>query len=412
MLWCGTVDVPHDAPRSTNVPHSPQPIEHHARAHDTPLARNRGIDLLRGLSIVLVVVHHLGLRIPLRKTALAAFVPKRILNATIYNGYEAVLVFFVVSGFLITTNVLQREGDVEHVRIGPFYARRFARIAPCLLLLVAVLSVLHIAHVQDYVIHHDGQSLAGAVTSALGFHLNLYEGRTGYLPGGWDVLWSLSIEETFYLAFPLACRIARPRLLLLAAAFALAVSLPLTRAALEGNEIWQEKAYLPGMAAIASGVLAAFVAARGRPSPPWTVALVGSLGALGLATVLLCEDRLWIVLGNGALLVLTTSVAGLVVAMHWTDAPGKRRGGWGGPAWLRSFGRLSYEIYLTHMFVVFAVLRFFHPASDMRLGFLWYLPVVCLAWALGWMVARVYSTPCDRALRRRMIGTTDRRRAG
>ena len=33
-------------------------------------------------------------------------------------------------------------------------------------------------------------------------------GRTGYLPAAWNVLWSLSVEEAFYLAFPLLCMLA------------------------------------------------------------------------------------------------------------------------------------------------------------------------------------------------------------
>ena len=39
-------------------------------------------------------------------------------------------------------------------------------------------------------------------------HLNWLEARTGYLPAAWNVLWSLSVEEAFYLAFPLLCMLA------------------------------------------------------------------------------------------------------------------------------------------------------------------------------------------------------------
>ena len=226
--------------------------------------RNPGIDLLRGLAIVLVVFNHLGLRIPLKHTGLSEVLPGWFLSRLNYNGYEAVFVFFVVSGFLIAGNALRRWGGLERIGMRAFYARRFARIVPCLLALLVVLSALHLMGLQDYVIHRDGQSLPRALIAALGLHLNWYEGSTGYLPGNWDVLWSLSIEEAFYLGFPLACLLTRRRAVLVPLLVLLAVSMPWTHAALRGNEIWQEKAYLPGMSAIAIGVLGALLAARLR----------------------------------------------------------------------------------------------------------------------------------------------------
>ena len=113
-----------------------------------------------------------------------------------------------------------------------------------------VLSVLHWAGVPGFVIDKPGQSLAGAWFSALGLHLNWYEGRTGRLPGNWDVLWSLSIEELFYLAFPLLYLLL-PRPWLMFSLAALVLSLPWTRGALDGQEIWRRLV----AAAIASSCL-------------------------------------------------------------------------------------------------------------------------------------------------------------
>jgi peptidoglycan/LPS O-acetylase OafA/YrhL len=366
----------------------------------TTAARNPGIDVVRGLSIVLVILHHVAIRIPLRRGLLATVVPIRVLNALSFNGYEAVFVFFVISGFLITTNALRRWGRLGEIDLRAFYARRAARILPCLLLLIVVLSALHLAGAKDFTIVHSNQSLPRAILSALGLHLNWYEGRTGYLPGAWDVLWSLSIEEAFYLGFPLLCLALGRTRLLVPVLLVLALSLPAARAALAGNEIWQEKAYLPGMAAIAAGVLGALGAARWGPPRRWVLVLLSSAGAIGVGAVLLVEDLLWPRLGNATMLVLTASATSLVVACHWhaMDASPRRLPATG---WLRSFGRLSYECYLTHMFVVFGVGRLF-AASGRGLphGYLWYPPAIALSWLAGALVARYFSSPCELALRR------------
>ena len=358
-------------------------------------ARNPGLDLLRGLAIVLVVMHHVGLRIPLRAGVLSAFLPRWFLGALIYNGYEAVFVFFVISGFLIASNTLARWGSLGAVDARAFYARRASRILPCLLGLVAVLSALHLLGARDYVIFHANQSLPRAAASALGLHLNWYEGRTGYLPGNWDVLWSLSIEEVFYLAFPLVCLTVRRKRVLVPLLALLALSLPWTRAALAANEVWQEKAYLPGMAGIAMGVLAALAGARFRPGRRVVLGL-GALGTAGLLAALCCGGFLWRFLGNGSVLLLTFSAALLVLACHWGNGAPLP-----GTGWLRSFGRLSYEVYLTHMFLVWPVVRGFKAlGGGLRWGFLWYPPAVAAAWALGWVVARYFSVPSEHALRR------------
>jgi peptidoglycan/LPS O-acetylase OafA/YrhL len=364
-------------------------------------SRNAGIDLLRGLSILLVVMHHVGLRIPLRQGVLAAFLPKWFLNALIYNGYEAVFVFFVISGFLITSNSLARWGRLGAIDARAFYARRAARILPCLVVLVAVLSGLHLLGARDYVISRAGQSLPRAAVAALGLHLNWYEGLTGYLPGNWDVLWSLSIEEVFYLGFPLLC-LALPRKRVLVPVLALlALSLPASRAALAGNEVWQEKAYLPGMAGIATGVLGALAAWHVRTRPRWVGPLLQGLGLAGLVAVLCFEGWLWRRLGNGSLLLLTGGAVCLVLGCHWRAGEGPVRP-LPGTAWLRSFGRLSYEVYLTHMFVVWPVVHGFRAwGGGSKWGILWYFPAVAASWLLGWLVARYLSLPCERVLRRR-----------
>lgn len=384
------------------------------------LPRSPGIDSLRGASILLVVIHHLGLRIPLHKTDAAIWLPVPVLKGLIYNGYEAVFVFFVISGFLITRHTLERDGALRSIDWRAFYARRIARIGPCLLGIVALLLLCHALGVANYTIDPQRQSPMGATLSAFTFTLNVYEGHTGWLPGGWDVLWSLSIEEVFYLAFPLVClTLGRTRWLLLLLAL-LVLSVPFTRAAIVDNEIWQEKAYLPGMGAIAAGVLAALVAgarpARGifsreRAGPaapgPKTYRAQGALlqrvrlglavlGLAGLALVMFSGGWLWRAIHEGYMLVLIGAAVCLVLA----SPEGGRA--WRGLGWLRAMGRASYEIYLTHMFVVFSLVGLARMTStDKAAGWIWYVPAILGSWALGWFVARWFSEPANHWLRSR-----------
>ena len=372
-----------------------------AGAGASATARNAGIDLLRGIAIVLVVFNHLGIRIPLKRTLLADVFPARLLSDLNYNGYEAVLVFFVISGFLIAGNALRRWGGLARIDLRTFYALRCSRIVPCLLLLVAILSALHLLGVPDYVIDRPGQSLPRAVFAALALHLNWYEGMTGYLPGNWDVLWSLSIEEVFYLAFPVACLLTRRTWVLLPLLVLLAASMPWTHAALRGNEIWQEKAYLPGMSAIAIGVIGALLVRRQPALSALQAHGLIVVGALGIGAEMFGGRSLRPLLGEGILLLLTVSAMLLLVGLQ--ARPVARLRGFG---WLASWGRLSYEIYLSHMFVVYAVVRIYRASGgDVRWGFLWYALALPICWLLGAGVARWVSLPCERALRARMLKT-------
>jgi len=365
--------------------------------------RNFGIDLLRGLAILLVVVHHLALsfRLPLGPSLLGQVLPKRFINALSFNGYESVFLFFVISGFVITRRVLERHGSLAALDGRRFYAQRAARILPLLGLLLAVLVLMHLLAVPGYVVDGAGQSLAGALLSALTMTLNWYEGRSGWLPGAWDVLWSLSIEEVFYLAFPLLCLLRQPRWLLALLLGVLALSLPWTRAALAGQEIWQEKAYLPGMSAIACGVLAALLARRWQPTRREARGLA-VLGGVALGAVFIYGVPLWRSLHNGSMLLLCAGSAALLLAAV-ADA-GQPPRPFNGLGWLARMGQWSYEIYLSHMFVVLSLTSAYLAllGRDLRWTFLVYPPALLLCVLLGRALHRGFSQPAERWLKRRL----------
>jgi peptidoglycan/LPS O-acetylase OafA/YrhL len=368
------------------------------------MTRNSRIDLLRGVSILLVVIQHVAMRLDLNAGALASWLPVRVMDGIFTHGYEAVFVFFVISGFLIASNALASWGRLDRIELRTFYARRFARIVPALLALVAVLSILHLCSVKGYLIDQPGQSLAGAIASAVGFYLNWYEASTGnYLPAGWDVLWSLSIEEVFYLAFPLVCLLLRREWVLVPVLAALALSLPWTRAiAQAGGEIWQQKAYLPGMSAIAVGILAALLSARVPAMSRATARVLVALGWLGIGINLFAEDAVWHALHDAAMLLWVLSAALLLLGFRWNTKDNSRP--LPGTGWIGSFGRLSYEVYLTHMFAVFAAVAIFRASgANAYWSILWMPPTVAATWLLGKLVERYLSTPCNRGLRRLLI---------
>src|SRR5271170_2838980 len=234
-----------------------------------------GIDLLRGLAIFFVLMNHVNIRLLGVDVPYTKFLPAQLVHFLVWNGQLGVQMFFAVSGFLITSITLRRWGSLERVSLGGFYRLRFARIAPLLLLLLAVLSGLHFAGVHHFVVPAEMGGLGRALLAALTFHVNVLEAHRGYLPGNWDILWSLSVEEMFYIFFPLTCRLFGRGKLFIGLLLGFVVLGPFGRTWFaHGNEVWREYSYLGGMDAIALGCLTAIVTAKWRVGRPALVALV------------------------------------------------------------------------------------------------------------------------------------------
>src|SRR5579862_36076 len=215
--------------------------------------RLAGVDVLRGLSVLLVTLHHIHLRFWLDNRDVDHVLTSTLNQVLFWSGYYAVIVFFVISGFLITGLSLQRWGELGQIHGGRFYRMRAARILPCLLLLLIVSSALHIAGIRGFTIDPARASLGQALWSALTFRINYLEGHHGYLPGNWNILWSLSVEETFYLMFPLACLLLRRGWMLTFLATCLLAIGPVSRTLLAAQDPWWQYSYFSCMDGIALG---------------------------------------------------------------------------------------------------------------------------------------------------------------
>src|SRR5580692_6621174 len=358
-----------------------------------------GIDLLRGLAIFFVLMNHVNIRLLGAKVLYTKFLPAQLVHFLVWNGQLGVQIFFAVSGFLITSITLRRWGSLRQVSLRDFYRLRFARIAPLLLLLLVILSVLHFAGIHHFVVSPETGGLGRALLAALTFHINVLEAHRGYLPGNWDILWSLSVEEVFYLFFPIVCRVLGRSKLFFAILFGLVALGPFGRTLFaQGNEIWQEYSYLGGMEGIA----------------------LGCLTALAVSQVRLSRRAMWIVGGSGAAIVICSLIFSWQAYVGWLGRTGLNmtvlgvgtcmfiaattQARWRSPRWLApllGIGQYSYEVYLTHMFVVFGFFGMFVAAGKpMHLVPLLFVATILVSGLLGAVVARLYSEPMNRLLRR------------
>jgi peptidoglycan/LPS O-acetylase OafA/YrhL len=357
-----------------------------------------GVDLLRGLAIFFVLMNHVNMRLRLANIPYTNGLSEQLVSSLFWNGQAGVQIFFAVSGFLITSTALRRWGSLARVGIRDFYLLRFARIAPLLLLLLGVLSILDLVHLKYFVVSSKTGGLGCALLAALTFHVNVLEARLGYLPASWDILWSLSVEEMFYLFFPLVSRWLRGKMLI--GLFLIFVVLgPFGRTALaHGNGVWKEYSYLGGMDAIALGCLTALLVSRTR----FSRSALWSLGAFGAALLIFSlgfsiRADSWGLGRNGLNMTVLAAGACMIAAAaaqtHWKSprviSP------------LLKLGGRSYEVYLTHMFVVFAFFHLFVTVGKPMVTVpALFIAVILVSSLFGGVVARFYSEPMNRLLRR------------
>lgn len=164
--------------------------------------RNQGIDVLRGLAIGMVVLSHYELPDNFGQGSAAQVLGRTLADIREGMGYYGVAIFFVVSGFLITSGVLRRWGTLGQINRSGFWWLRFSRIVPVLGLTLAVMIAFHFFWLTQFRFQ-TSDDLWQTVARTLSFHFGTFPESS--IARAWNPLWSLSVEEMFYLVFPLAC---------------------------------------------------------------------------------------------------------------------------------------------------------------------------------------------------------------
>ena len=374
---------------------------------ESSTSRYDSIDLLRGISVLAVVLAHSNYALESVGYSVGRGMPRWLHDALFTNGGDGVAMFFAISGFLITLISTRRFGSLGQLSLGTFYRTRFARIAPPLLLLLAVLSILHLANFAPFRITSQGVSLSGMLFAVFTFQMNWYGATHGFLPAGWSVLWSLSVEEMFYLFFPLLCVFllrkkqmapAFPALLVFLIGYGYHARTP----AYTTNLVWMYQSYFGNVDKIALGCLFALLASRLESQPETSkLRMAYGFGVTGTAVLLL--SILWeppAALGGHRVPHLLGHTGTDVFATCLIMAGGVLRPQRGMvlTAPLRWFGRHSYEVYLTHMLVLVGALAIFQRLSP-DLAPIWIGAVIAFSGLSGYLLAHFVSEPMNRLLR-------------
>ncbi len=120
------------------------------------------------------------------------------------GGFLGVDVFFVLSGFLITTLLLREHARRGAISLPRFYARRALRLLPALVVVLGAYAAVALFVVHPVLRATSLHDLVGTPLAVSTLYVsNVYQAWNGLLPAGIRHLWSLATEEQFYLVWPL-----------------------------------------------------------------------------------------------------------------------------------------------------------------------------------------------------------------
>jgi peptidoglycan/LPS O-acetylase OafA/YrhL len=295
------------------------------------------LDGIRGIGVLSVMVFH---------TELAVF----------RGGYLALDVFFVLSGFLITALLLREEDRNGSVSFGRFYARRALRLLPALYLLLLAHAFYTVA--TDLAWGAEGASIQAAVLYYSNW-LVVYD--LGSIALGTNHLWSLAVEEQFYLIWPAVLvglnRFLRPWQVPVAIGAGIVVVAVHRTSLWDSGTTWLELIVRTDTRAdslLMGALLAVLWVHRWTPTgrQARVLAWVGLAGLLAYQATFVASDAF----GNRWGPTMFAAAVALVILGLLDEAwPGTRLLALRGP---RAVGRISYGLYLWHFPVYHAVIRY------------------------------------------------------
>jgi peptidoglycan/LPS O-acetylase OafA/YrhL len=316
---------------------------------------------MRAIAILVIVAYHAGI-------------------PGFSGGFIGVDVFFVISGFLITRNLLGESSSTNAIALPRFWARRVRRLVPGLALMTIVTLVassLIVAPFDMLQISKEGAS-AGLYVSNIVFGFkaqNYFASNINKSP--FLHTWSLGVEEQFYLVWPfvlyavliwsrrsgIVVRKLAPPIFLVILGASMTINVVLT----DGGSSWAFFSLPTRAWEFALGGLIASVAVRKIPS--WCSLMLGTAGLAAIAFADLAfndatpypgTSALWPVVGAGLVIFagqVTDSRSPTVIMTMLGTRP------------MRWIGRLSYSWYLWHWpFIVLAVLAVGNSSVSLRTG--------------------------------------------
>lgn len=305
------------------------------------------LDGMRGVAILLVMACHF----PQVTRGLTRSGFDRGVAKVSESGWIGVDLFFVLSGMLITGILLDTKGSAGYWR--RFYARRALRIFPLYFAFLAALFVLVPAlYASDTTgvseLRHGEAWFAlflanGWVAARHGTNANLF---------GTGIVWSLSVEEQFYLLWPFIVLLLSRRQLT-AVCVVLLVVPEVVRAAMVHAGIDNLVVYEATPARCDTLAFGALIAIALRDEL-WRQRMLASASRASLILVVVLALA-WIKLGGldfrqpGVLLLGMTPIAMLMASLVAQGFRGGAVTSWANLSWLRWLGRYSYAIYLIHL---------------------------------------------------------------